>query len=107
MARFIGCWEYPSKMISYSPAGSGLANRMNSIYACHRSSEEVHVYWERGNKAIFDYGSPKFYFPDVIETIGNSYYMLVFRFHNAQCSIQNRYPQIAQYELTIWSRYIF
>jgi hypothetical protein len=68
MARFTGCWEYPSKMISYSPAGSGLANRMNSIYACHRSSDEVHVYWERGNKSIFDYGSPKFYFPDVIET---------------------------------------
>ena len=67
MARFIGCWEYPEKMISYSPAGSGLANRMNSIYACCRSSNEVQVYWEKGNKSIFDYGSPKYYFPDIVE----------------------------------------
>ena len=54
-------------MISYSPSGYGLANRMNSIYACHRSSDEVQVYWEKGNKDIFDYGSPKFYFPDIVE----------------------------------------
>lgn len=67
LGNFIGCWDYPSKMISYSDSRSGLANRMNSIYACHRSSDEVQVYWERGNKKIFDYGSPKFYFPEVVE----------------------------------------
>lgn len=67
MSRFLGCWDYPEEMISFSPAAAGLANRINSIYCCNRFSDGVQVYWEKGNKAIFQYGSPKFYFPDVVE----------------------------------------